>query len=740
MNKPIKLSDIVGSTPCFMEVGHGEKRPDQAWGSTTGGAANWQSLEDFTITDGVYTYEAIDGALALICNAIPALAVVDIDADEEYHKLCAATGHDWVLDYHSAHKGEHCGHIYFMDRRNSQLERKYKAYDKMEVQHASTVNSGGLVVVRDPGMVLHNLPHSSRMTDYLLSLKDHTERMVDSRPRQERDIFPVAELKDMLNQLGIKKPKFLDIEPWWFRAMCGATDEYGGTPLEMDAKLVFKEWSMQSSKFDEKYTESRWNSIIRKGYNGPRVTISSLIWEAGYERSAGVAPTGVNGLDRTSQESMALTISDQCASRFVFDDATDELLTWNSERQRWLAKNSDLHLHRFISRRIREEFGKDAKGLMSAANLNAVHKRVQVYLDREEFDVDPNVMGADNGLVVIGSEGEFSTEDDKQPSHLIRRTFDCTPSKTGATDNFDQFMDNISCERQEWVDFMLMLAKYQLLYENSIQKFWVYTGSGGNGKSVLCDVMQMIGGDFAGTLPREIFEEDKQHPVGKLLLRSLHVGFANEIARYRNSQLIKEVTGYDKIRARGMGEAYGEAFKSQCKLVFTSNRPPPIDRMDGGIVRRIEIVPFDWSISELPEDQRGVNIHNELKSERDAILGKILSQPDLTPENYDDMLPECIRQSTTEYLEQLDPFIKWLEDSCDEGGELRELLTKLYPSYRKYCEGVRKPMGKSAFQDQLAARGFERVPDMRAVVDGKSVRGLGYKGIMLKIEKKSLED
>jgi len=129
------------------------------------------------------------------------------------------------------------------------------------------------------------------------------------------------------------------------------------------------------------------------------------------------------------------------------------------------------------------------------------------------------------------------------------------------------------------------------------EKFHVWSGSGGNGKSKLIELLEKAMGDYAGKMN-----------ISNLTQKRGNAGSANpELSRTRgrrfinmqepdehcklNVGLMKELTGGDKIIARALYKEPQE-FKPQFKMVLTCNDRPELPPDDEGTWRRVVLVEY----------------------------------------------------------------------------------------------------------------------------------------------------
>jgi P4 family phage/plasmid primase-like protien len=133
--------------------------------------------------------------------------------------------------------------------------------------------------------------------------------------------------------------------------------------------------------------------------------------------------------------------------------------------------------------------------------------------------------------------------------------------------------------------------------ENRDEEFNIWTGSGGNGKSKLVELIRSALGDYACNLPVALLTQ-KRKASGAACpemarTRGKRFVFMQEpdVNETLNVGEMKEITGNDKIQARGL---YKEPFEftPQFKLLLMCNQLPNIPSNDDGTWRRLRAVPF----------------------------------------------------------------------------------------------------------------------------------------------------
>ena len=157
---------------------------------------------------------------------------------------------------------------------------------------------------------------------------------------------------------------------------------------------------------------------------------------------------------------------------------------------------------------------------------------------------------------------------------------------------------------------------------NVNQTFNIYRGSGSNGKSKLIALMGAVLGDYCGTVGINVLTS-KRVDTGAtsseiVALKGVRYGVASEPEKGMtlNEGVMKEMTGGDKIQARGLYSA-SETFILQLSLCVCTNYLFEIKSNDDGTWRRIRIVDF---VSKFARKEKLDQIDNEYKFEADMHL------------------------------------------------------------------------------------------------------------------------
>lgn len=176
------------------------------------------------------------------------------------------------------------------------------------------------------------------------------------------------------------------------------------------------------------------------------------------------------------------------------------------------------------------------------------------------FDAKPNLFNVANGTLDL----EDGTLLDHDREHLLTKKSPIAYDEEAECPRFEGFMSDIMLNDPEMVGFMQRLLGYALLDGNPAQVFPIFYGpTAANGKSTLLSVLAHVLGPYATTAPATTFlaTNNKNEARNDLaVLKGARLVTTSELpgnARL-DADLIKRVTGGDKISARLLYDNFGE--------------------------------------------------------------------------------------------------------------------------------------------------------------------------------------
>ena len=223
----------------------------------------------------------------------------------------------------------------------------------------------------------------------------------------------------------------------------------------------------------------------------------------------------------------------------------------------------------------------------------------------EQLDTKINLIGFENGVYDL-EKHEF--RDGTPEDYISVSTGICYEEYKEDDDDMlevNKFISQV-LPKKDVREYVITLLSSFLSGKTGEEKFQIWTGSGGNGKSKLIELFELAFGEYCCTLPITVLTRGRGNSgaADPALERTKGKRFAClQEPEHRDTihvGLMKELTGGDKIIARGLYKDPVE-FKPQFKLVLTCNELPEIPATDRGTWRRIRVVEFISKFTENPD-------------------------------------------------------------------------------------------------------------------------------------------
>jgi len=268
--------------------------------------------------------------------------------------------------------------------------------------------------------------------------------------------------------------------------------------------------------------------------------------------------------------------------------------------------------------------------------------------------------------------------------------------------NVKEFMSQV-LPKKAVREYVFTLLGSFLSGKNINEKFHIWTGCGGNGKSKLIELFEYCFGDYCCKLPVKLLTESRGRAEGATpaLVRTKGKRFAclQEPDKYEeiNVGLMKELTGNDTIIARGLHKDPVE-FKPQFKMVLTCNDLPKVSANDRGTWRRISVVEFISKFVDEPDP----NEPYEFKID-DTLEEKLKLWPEafmyLLIEYYKKFKkngikePSDVKRNTEDYQVESDMFVGFINerlievDNSDSNGIKLDDIYFVYGDWHKQAYG-----------------------------------------------------
>jgi len=252
--------------------------------------------------------------------------------------------------------------------------------------------------------------------------------------------------------------------------------------------------------------------------------------------------------------------------------------------------------------------------------------------------------------------------------------------------------------------------------ENEQQKLLVFTGEGGNGKSLLIQLLEDSLGDYTCALDVGYVTQKRQRSSqaspGVMELRGRRLGVIHEPDEgdTLNMGIVKALTGNDKIKARNLFEN-DITFRNKAKLIMLCNALPTPSSQDDGVWRRIRAVHFPIQFVDNPteenERKKDITLDTKIPKWRQAFINLLIAYYYKLKTQLNGVIPEPeeVRDFTNEYRQRTNIFLEFVNESITKVKDEDPLQTSsIYNKFRSWYSDSypgTKCVPKKELQDYL---------------------------------------
>ncbi len=441
------------------------------------------------------------------------------------------------------------------------------------------------------------------------------------------------------------------------------------------------------------------------------------------------APLMEAGALVTEQEAMRLFINIH-HEQLRFNHSSGGWLIWQDHfwrpDERKLAFSWALELCRELAKQVKAKDPQKARLVIekvrfSGAVETGARAMPQVATTQTDWDANPMLLGTPGGVV------DLATGILRPGTHadMISRTTSVTPSLMPECPTWLAFLDFAMHGDEQLVRFIQRYFGYALTGVVIEEVFLFMFGPGGAGKGTMVETVASLLGDYASTVPMEVFTGQSWSPTEyyRANMAGQRLVVANEPERGARwaEAFIKETTGGDMLSGRHpMGRPF--RFKPSHKMAMQGNHMPTLKGKSTGMERRLRILP----VTRKPVTP-DPHLKAKLMTEGPGIL-RWLIEGCLAWQKIGLNPPDAVLAAGSKYFEAQDVFTRWIEDRCILDRYAEQTPSDLRKSFNAWAKANGEDeMNGNAFAEALDQ--FESDPPIERGKYGK--KGRFVKGIRI---------
>jgi putative DNA primase/helicase len=336
-------------------------------------------------------------------------------------------------------------------------------------------------------------------------------------------------------------------------------------------------------------------------------------------------------------------------------------------------------------------------------------------VDYMRLDADPWLFNCANGTLHLKT-GEFRPQ---RADDLLMKMSQVRYNPSAQCPRFQKFLEEIMGGDVALIELLERSLGYALTGDVSEHVVFFWHGEeGGNGKSTLSETVLKIMGDYgAKAAPDLLFkgERTERHPCEIADLFGVRFLVCNETDGKRpwDEPTVKDLTGGDQLKARRMRENFWPFNPTHTIVVYGNKKPRLKNPDDGGMRRRMRLVPFVVSFSGNPDRTLGAELAKEAPGILSLLVRGCLKWQGKI-EGYDAGLtdPPAAVAATAGYFAEEDIIGRFFSDRC---------------TFEPTAKIARKTL-RAALIEWTEEAG-ERMPDAKALATSLQKRGVTEKSV-----------
>jgi len=253
------------------------------------------------------------------------------------------------------------------------------------------------------------------------------------------------------------------------------------------------------------------------------------------------------------------------------------------------------------SKLVLKWYAKSRSKFAREAMISLAQAEDGVGIAHERLDKDLYLFNCKNGTIDLktGKLRRHRAED------LLTRTVPVKYDPDARCPRWEKFLKSVLPDPAVR-EFLQRFVGYCLTGEVTERLFVVLHGGGRNGKSVLLKMLQYVLGPYAAAAPPGLLmaKKNESHPTEIAGLFGTRLAVASEVKKGRvfDEELVKRLTGNDRLSARRMHEDFWE-FDPTHKLIIAANHKPRVKDASDSFWDRIALIPFHVRVEDNKVDR-----------------------------------------------------------------------------------------------------------------------------------------
>ena len=315
------------------------------------------------------------------------------------------------------------------------------------------------------------------------------------------------------------------------------------------------------------------------------------------------------------------------------------------------------------------------------------------------FDKDWHKIACKNGILNLVT-GELESPS-KTDINTIFIPFDYNYDPPYSS-RIDQFMKDVTNADPIKMQFLYQIAGYCLLKKNLFEKFFIFQGEGGTGKSTYMNLLHKLVGGDDNCSHVSLSDMDKDYYLSTLLSKLLNID--DDVVdgkMLENTGRFKSIVSGNIISVRQIYRAV-ISFVPYATCVFSCNRLPRIMDKTSGLYRRLILVELNHKV-EKPDP---LFMNKVTETDMEYFLYKAVEGIKIAIEEGHFRINASEQELLNKFKRRQSPLSEWLyENDVCVGDLVGKKCMAEYSMFKEWCQsnGYNKVMSMYSFKEDICA-------------------------------------
>lgn len=325
--------------------------------------------------------------------------------------------------------------------------------------------------------------------------------------------------------------------------------------------------------------------------------------------------------------------------------------------------------------------------------------KLKTQVSIENFDKDWHKIACKNGILNLVT-GELETPS-KSDINTIYIPFDYNNDPPYSA-RIDQFMKEVTNGDTIKMQFLYQIAGYCLLKKNLFEKFFIFQGEGGTGKSTYMNLLHCLVGGDTNCSHVGLAEMDKDYYLSTMLSKLLNID--DDVVDGKileNTGRFKSIVSGNIISVR---QIYREviSFVPYVTLMFSCNRLPRIMDKTSGLYRRLILVELNHKVQK-PDP---LFMNRVTETDMEYLLFHAVEGIKLAIEEGRFRINASEQELLNKFKRRQSPLSEWLyENEITTADLVNKKCTVEYNIFKEWCSnnGYNKVVSMYSFKEDICA-------------------------------------